>query len=100
MSKVLADINVLCSFTSADDIVAPLDARGVVLVHWCGRLLSDTKLRYRISVQAASSTLPLPWREPQSLIIFDFHMIGALLYNMSVPDVDHREKLFPQSASV
>ncbi len=43
MSKVLADVNVLGSFTSADDGVAPLDARGVVLIHGCGRLLSDAK---------------------------------------------------------
>jgi hypothetical protein len=42
MSKVLADVNVLGSFMSADDVAAPLDGRGVVFVHWCGRLLSDT----------------------------------------------------------
>ncbi len=33
--------NVLGS--SVDDGVAPLDARGVDLVHWCGRLLSEAK---------------------------------------------------------
>jgi hypothetical protein len=44
MSKVLADINVIGSFTSSDDVVAPLDARCAVLVHWCGLLLSDTEL--------------------------------------------------------
>ena len=40
MSKVLADVNVLGSFTSAD---APFDARVDVLIHGCGRLLSDAK---------------------------------------------------------
>ena len=31
--------------------------------------------------------------------IFDFHMIGDLLYSMTMPDVDLREELSPQSAS-
>ncbi len=34
MSKVLADINVLGSFPSADDVASPLDACCVDLVHW------------------------------------------------------------------
>ncbi len=38
MGKVLLDINVLGSFTSADDVVAPFDARSIVLVYR-GRLL-------------------------------------------------------------
>jgi hypothetical protein len=42
MSKVLVDINVLGSFPSADD-VAPLDVRGIILVHWCGSPLSEAK---------------------------------------------------------
>jgi hypothetical protein len=40
MSKVLVNVNVLGLFTSAYDVVAPLDAGGVVLIHWRGRLLS------------------------------------------------------------
>jgi hypothetical protein len=49
------------SFTSADDVVAPLDARGVVLIHGCGRLLSDAKTFqkgskiHRISVPAVDA---------------------------------------------
>ncbi len=35
---MLAGVYVLGSFTSADDVVIPLDASGVVLVYW-GRLL-------------------------------------------------------------
>ena len=31
--------------------------------------------------------------------IFDFHMICDLLYSMTMPDVDLREELLPQSAS-
>ena len=31
--------------------------------------------------------------------IFDFHMIGDLLYSMTMPDVDLRDVLLPQSAS-
>ena len=31
--------------------------------------------------------------------IFDFHMIGNLLYRMTMPDVDLREEQLPQSAS-
>jgi hypothetical protein len=33
MRKMLAEVNVLSAFTSPDDMVAPFDARGVVLVH-------------------------------------------------------------------
>ncbi len=43
MSKVLTDVNVLGSIPSANDVVAPLDAHCVVLVRWCGRLLSEAK---------------------------------------------------------
>ncbi len=99
MSKVLADVNVLGSFTSADDVVAPLDARGFVLIHECGRLLSDAK-----SFQKGYEIQDLSTSRRCGVVlglerIFDFHMICALLYNMSVPDVDHIEQLFPQSAS-
>ena len=31
--------------------------------------------------------------------IFDFHMIGDLLYRMTMPNVDLRDELLPQSAS-
>jgi hypothetical protein len=33
MRKMLAEVNVLGAFPSSDDVVAPFDARGVVLVH-------------------------------------------------------------------
>ena len=32
MRKMLADVDVLCSLSPTDDVVAPLDARSVVLV--------------------------------------------------------------------
>jgi hypothetical protein len=31
--------------------------------------------------------------------IFDFHMIGDLLYSITMPDVDLLDELLPQSAS-
>ncbi len=43
MRKVLPNVNVFVLLTSPDDVVAPLDARGVVLVYRCGPLLSETK---------------------------------------------------------
>jgi hypothetical protein len=43
MSKVLVHVNVSGWFPSGDDVVAPLNARYVVLLHWCGRLLSKAK---------------------------------------------------------
>ncbi len=62
MSKVLADVNVLGSLTSADDVVAPLDARGVVLIHWCGRLLSDTESFQKGLIMNCVAYLPLDER--------------------------------------
>ncbi len=38
MGEVLSDVNLLCSFTSTDEIVTTLDARGGVFVYQ-GRLL-------------------------------------------------------------
>ncbi len=69
MSEVLADINVLGSFPSADDVISPLDACCVILAHWCGRLLSeakysDTKSQYQ--KQMRNSSRPRPLREQQS----------------------------------
>jgi hypothetical protein len=49
MSKMLEDVNVLGSSPSADDVVSPLDARSVILVHWCGRLLSEARHRNSVS---------------------------------------------------
>ncbi len=43
MCEVLPNVNVLGPLTPPDDVVAPLDARGVVLVYRCGPLLSKTK---------------------------------------------------------
>ena len=40
--EVLPDVNMLGSFTSADDVVAPFDARGVVLVYRGGLLLLES----------------------------------------------------------
>jgi hypothetical protein len=43
MSKVLPDINVLGPFPSADGVVTIVYAHCVVLVQWCGCLLSEAK---------------------------------------------------------
>jgi hypothetical protein len=43
MREVLPNVNVLGPLTSPDDVVTPLDARGVVLVYRCRPLLSETK---------------------------------------------------------
>ncbi len=43
MGEVLLNVDVLGSFTSADDVVAPLDARGVVLVYRGGLLLLESE---------------------------------------------------------
>ena len=39
MGEVLPDVNVLGSFTAADDVVAPFNTRRVVLVYDWGRFL-------------------------------------------------------------
>ncbi len=41
--EVLPDVNVLGPLTSSNDVVAPLDARGVVLEHLGGVLLSEAE---------------------------------------------------------
>jgi hypothetical protein len=33
ISEVLPDVNVLCTLSTTNDVLSPLDARGVVLVH-------------------------------------------------------------------
>ena len=42
MRKVLPDVDVLRTFPAADDVVSPLYARSVVLVHWCVGLFSES----------------------------------------------------------
>ena len=49
MGEVLPDIYVLGTFPSADDVVTPLDARGVVLVYWSRPLLRETETVQMIS---------------------------------------------------
>ena len=44
VSEVLPDVNVLDALPSTDDVVSPLDACCVVLVHWCRRLLGEAEL--------------------------------------------------------
>ncbi len=41
MGEVLPDVDMLSSFPSANDVVAQLDARGVVLVYWSRPLLLE-----------------------------------------------------------
>ena len=51
VGEVLPDVNVLGTFTAADDVVTPLDARGVVLVYR-GRLLEPSSARIRDGAEA------------------------------------------------
>ncbi len=47
--KVLPDVNMLGPLTSSNDVVAPLDARGVVLEHLGGVLLSEAESLEQVS---------------------------------------------------
>ena len=109
VGEVLPDVNVLGALTAADDVGAPFDTRRVVLVDR-GRLLlpetesvhnfSTSALRYKTSQPAADAEYYSASAVESAVVfcIFDFHMIGDLLYSMTVPDVDLREVLLPQSA--
>ncbi len=59
-------------------------------------------LKYTISVPAVVAEYYSASAVERAVVfcIFDFHMISALLYNRSVPDVDRREQLFSQFALV
>ena len=48
MREVLPDVNVLGPFSSADDVVAPFDARGVVLVYQSRLLLGKSQLLQQV----------------------------------------------------
>ncbi len=48
MGEVLLDVDVLGSFTSADDDANPFDARCVVLVYWGRLLLREPKIVQKI----------------------------------------------------
>ena len=47
--EVLPDVNMLGPLTSSNDVVAPLDARGVVLEHLGGVLLSEAESLEEVS---------------------------------------------------
>jgi hypothetical protein len=77
VSEVLPDVDVLGPLASTHDVVSPLDARGVVLKHRRGVLLSQPEsLEEVLEVQNVHASCrcrvvfrespPLPWREPQS----------------------------------
>ena len=57
VGEVLPDVDVLGTFPSADDVVTPLDARGVVLVYWSRLLLRRCRrsLRYKTSLPASDA---------------------------------------------
>jgi hypothetical protein len=46
---MLAEVNVLGAFPSSDDVVAPFDARGVVLVHGGGWGLRESHVLEEVS---------------------------------------------------
>ncbi len=52
MCKVLPDVDVLGTFTSADNVIVPFNARGFVLVH---RGRRSRARRYRISHPVADA---------------------------------------------
>jgi hypothetical protein len=57
VGEVLPDVDVLDSFASADDVVAPFDARSVVLVYWGGLLLLDSEtVQKSLEVQGLTSS--------------------------------------------
>ena len=49
MRKVLADVDVLRTLPSADDVIAPLYARRVVLRHWRIRFLSESHVPEQVA---------------------------------------------------
>ncbi len=60
MSEVLPDVNVLRTLSTTNDVVSPLDARGVVLVHRSRGSLAKPMLsrrlhRYKTSVAAVDA---------------------------------------------
>jgi hypothetical protein len=44
VGEVLPNVNVLGAPPTTNDVVSPLDARRVVLVHWCRKLLGKAEL--------------------------------------------------------
>jgi hypothetical protein len=105
VDEVLPHVDVLGLFTSANDVVAPFNARGVVLAYW-GRLLllnqrrSRRARRYRTSHQAADAEQYSASAVESAVVfcIFDLDMLGDFMYIMTIPDVDLRDDLLPQSA--
>ena len=98
--EVLPNVDVLGSLTAADDVVTPFNTRRVVLVYR-GRLpLPESKSAQKVS-EVQDLTARSRCRVVLAVVfcIFDFHMIGDLLYSMTMPDVDLREELLPQSAA-
>ncbi len=56
VGEVLPDVNVLGALPSTDDVDFPLDARLVVLVHWCRSLLGEPS--WSRSLRRYSTSLP------------------------------------------
>ncbi len=49
VGEVFPDVDVLGTFPSANDVVTPLDARGVVLVYWSRPILRESETVQKIS---------------------------------------------------
>jgi hypothetical protein len=106
VGEVLPNVDMLGLFPSADDVVAPFDARGVVLVYLGGLLLLESETVQRSpevqNPQPAADAEKYSAPAVESAVvfcIFDFHIIGDLLYSITISDVDLRDELLPQSAS-
>jgi hypothetical protein len=105
MRKMLTEVNVLGVFTSPNDVVAPFDARGVVLVHrgvWGLSPMYSRRFRRYISsiaISAAAEYSALAVDKEMVFCIFDLHSTMVSLNQAISPVVERQETLFPQSES-
>ena len=100
----------LGTLPSADDVVSPLDARRVVLVHRGGGLLGEAHILEEVAKVKHLRGHPAATVEAEKysssavdkavvFCIFDRQRIGHLLHKHRLPDDDRREELLPQSES-
>ncbi len=111
VGEVLPDVNVLGLFPTPDDVAAPFDARGVVVVDRCRRqvgacwaksILSRRLRKYKTSVAAVEDYPAYSVERAVVFCIFERQRTGELFYKHRLPYVERRDELFPhwQSESV
>jgi hypothetical protein len=88
VGEVLPVVDMVGSFTPANDVVTLLNAPVVVLVDRGGLLLPESAAEQNCPEVRDLIEQPVLNRTRPPLRIFDFHVIGALLYIMIMPDVD------------